>query len=505
MSGVGKLQHYGGLLFAGAIFPLGLAPFYFWPAVLISIALLFRVLQHKTIKQTLLDTTTYAFGLFFSGASWLYVSIHEYGFVAAPLALLATALFCLFLAFLFAVPYSLSALIPQTPISWILGLPSIWVLSEWIRTWFLTGFPWLFAGYSHTETWLNGWAPVGGVLCLSLIAAFSGVLLTLICQGHIKVSVVRQSMVALLFFVVAGYCLQQYEWTEKSGVPLSVTLIQPNIPQGEKWSAGKQSAILRQLTVQSEGHWDKDMIIWPEMAVPAIPERIPDFMQDLQEKALKTNTSLLSGIVTYDNETRRYFNSMIALGLSSGQYNKTRLVPFGEYVPFEPILRGLIKFFDLPMSSIAIGAVNQHPFSVRGHFISAAICYEVVYPDLVARNSINSSVIMTVSNDAWFGRSIGPKQHMQMAQMRALENAKPLMRGTNNGISALVDHRGLIYQKIEQYETSELSGIVQPRVGVTAFSKFRSWPTLAIVLLICIILIRTKNKIAIVEVPRHDS
>jgi apolipoprotein N-acyltransferase len=209
--------------------------------------------------------------------------------------------------------------------------------------------------------------------------------------------------------------------------------------------------------------------------------------------------------VTYDNETHRYFNSMIALGLSSGQYNKTRLVPFGEYVPFESMLRGLIKFFDLPMSSIAIGEVNQHPFSVQGHFISAAICYEVVYPDLVARNSIDSSIIMTVSNDAWFGRSIGPKQHMQMAQMRALENAKPLMRGTNNGISALVDHRGRIYQKIEQHQSSELSGIVQARVGATAFSKFRSWPTLFIVLLVCIVLIRTKNKIEIAEVPTHVS
>jgi len=505
MRSAGKLQHYGGLLFAGAIFPLGLAPFDFWPAVFISIALLFRTLQYKTIKQTLLGTTAYAFGLFFAGASWLYVSIHEYGFIAAPLALLATALFCLFLAFLFAIPYALSALIPQTPISWILGLPSIWVLSEWIRTWILTGFPWLFAGYSHTATWLNGWAPVGGVLWLSFITTFSGILLTLICQGHIKVSAVRQSMIVLLFFVVAGYFLQQYQWTEESGKPLSVTLIQPNIPQGGKWSAEKQSAILAQLITQSEDHWDKDMIIWPEMAVPTIPERIPDFIQNLQEKALKTNTSLLSGIVTYDKKTRRYFNSMIALGLSSGQYNKTRLVPFGEYVPFESLLRGLIKFFDLPMSSIAVGAVNQHPFSVQGHFISAAICYEVIYPDLVARNSIDSSIIMTVSNDAWFGRSIGPKQHMQMAQMRALENAKPLMRGTNNGISALVDHRGRIYQKIEQHQSSELSGIIQPRVGITAFSKFRSWPTLFIILLVCIVLIRTKNKIEIVEVQRHVS
>ena len=494
MRGTEKLQHYSGLLFAGAIFPLGLAPFNLWPAVLISIALLFRSLQHKTIKKTLLNTTAYAFGLFFAGASWLYVSIHEYGFIAAPLALLATILFCLFLACIFAIPFALSALIPQTPISWIFALPSIWILSEWVRTWFLTGFPWLFAGYSHTGTWLSGWAPVGGVLWLSFLSAFSGILLALICQGRIKVSVVRQSTVVMLCVVFAGYILQQYQWTEESGKPLSVTLIQPNIPQSGKWSEEKQTAILTQLSAQTEGHWDKDLIIWPEMAVPTIPERIPVFMQDLQKRALKTNTSLLSGIVIYDNETRRYFNSMIAMGPSTGQYNKTRLVPFGEYVPFESMLRGLIKFFDLPMSSIALGAVNQHPFSVHGHLISAAICYEVVYPDLVARNSIDSAIIMTVSNDTWFGRSIGPKQHMQMAQMRALENAKPLMRGTNNGISALVDHKGRIYQLAEQHKIAALSGIVQPRIGATIFSKLRSWPIIFIALLICIVLVRARKQ-----------
>jgi apolipoprotein N-acyltransferase len=171
-----------------------------------------------------------------------------------------------------------------------------------------------------------------------------------------------------------------------------------------------------------------------------------------------------------------------------------RLGPFGELVPFESLLRGLIKFFDLPMSSIARGGDNQEPFSVQGHLISAAICYEVVYPDLVARNSIDSSVIMTVSNDTWFGRSIGPKQHMQMAQMRALENAKPLMRGTNNGISALVGHKGKIYQLAEQYQITVLSGIVQPRVGSTVFSKLRSWPIVFIALFICIALITTRNQ-----------
>lgn len=485
MKQLSRGQNFLSLFAAGALFPLALAPFSLWPIASLSIAVLFWQLQHQSITQALIKASVYGFGLFFVGASWVYVSIHEHGFIPAPLALLATALFCLFLALLFAAPFTLSALIPQTPSAWIIGLPAIWVLSEWIRTWIFTGFPWLFAGYAHTQTWLNGWAPVGGVLWLSFISALSAVVLAQLGQGKIAKRATSMAAVALLLLTVCGYALQYKTWTVPSGQRLDVVLVQPNIDQHKKWASDSLPNILAQLKEQSKAHWGADLVVWPEAAVPALSHRVQGFLGTMHQRAEASETTLLSGIPTYDRAQKKYHNSMIALGNieSERQYNKTRLVPFGEYVPMESVLRGLITFFNLPMSTFSLGADNQAPFTVQGENISTAICYEVVYPDLVARNSRDSSVLLTVSNDTWFGQSLGPQQHMQMAQMRALENAKPMIRGTNNGISALVDHQGRIYQSIEQYTQGELVGTIEPRNGRTVFSLLGSWPTVILALL----------------------
>ena len=486
MKRLGRGQDFLLLFAAGALFPMALAPLSLWPIATLSIAVLFWQLQHQTMTQAFIKASAFGFGLFFTGASWVYVSIHEHGFILAPLALIATAVFCLFLALLFAAPFILSALIPQTLTSWLIGLPAIWVLGEWVRTWIFTGFPWLFAGYAHTQSWLNGWAPIGGVLLLSLICALSAAVLAQFAQGKMTQRAPAVVAVALLLLTASGQALQHKTWTVASGQQLSVVLVQPNIDQHEKWGTDSLPAILAQLNEQTAAHWGADLIVWPEAAIPALPHRVEDFLVSLQAKATTTTTTLLTGIPTYDRAQKKYYNSMIALGNSDGaeQYNKTRLVPFGEYVPMESLLRGLITFFDLPMSAFSLGADNQPPFTVQSENISTAICYEVVYPDLVARMSKDASVLLTVSNDSWFGRSLGPQQHMQMAQMRALENAKPMVRGTNNGISALVDHQGRIYQMIEQYAQGELAGTVEPRDGRTPFSITGSWPTVLLTLLI---------------------
>ena len=504
MKRLSKAQSYGLLLIGGAIFPLGLSPFELWPAVIVSMAILFQSFRQPSIKQAFFNAMTYGFGLFIAGASWLYVSIHEYGFIAAPLALIATTLFCLFLAVIFAAPFTFAAFLPSTPIALMLGLPAIWVLSEWIRTWIFTGFPWLYAGYSHTDTWLNGWAPIGGVLWLSFITALAAVLGMWIVQGMGKRRSAISLCALLVTFTVSGYFLQQVEWTKDRGKPITVAIIQPNIPQNEKWSVQKRRAILDQLAAQTEPYWGHDLIIWPEAAVPSIPQRIPHFMQSIQSRSIDSGSTLLTGIITYQAEPRRYYSSVLAMGADQGQYHKTRLVPFGEYVPLESLLRGLIKLFDLPMSSLSIGPPNQAPLSVREQFIATAICYEVVYPDLVARNSREASVILTVSNDTWFGESLGPLQHMQMVRMRAVENAKPIIRGTNNGISGLVDHQGKVYQRIDQNSIAEVSGIVQPRAGQTPFSMTGSWPVVFLSLLIVCFLIFNRIKTNVLKESKNE-
>ena len=476
-----------GLLVAGALLPLALAPFSLWPLTIISTVGLFWLLENNGPKQSFINAMIFGFGLFFAGVSWVYISMHDHGDVAAPAALLGTILFCLFLAVLFAIPFILNAYIPQTPFALGIGLPAIWVLSEWFRGWVFTGFPWLYAGYAHTDTWLNGWAPIGGVLWLSYINALAAMAIILLLRSPYRRVSPMIILTAALW--IMGYGLQKLDWTQPSGAELSVVLVQPNINQEDKWSPTERNNILQRLADQTDAHWGADIVLWPEGAIPALPRQVMDYLIDIDNRAKVNQTSLLIGIPTEDWRSRRYFNSMLALGDARGQYDKTRLVPFGEYVPFENVLRGLHKFFDLPMSSFSLGSTDQALLSVKNELIAPAICYEIAYPNLVASRASEAGLLLTVSNDAWFGRSMAPRQHMQMARMRAIENRKPLMRGTNNGVTALVNYRGKIDQQLEQYGASELSGIIEPRVGQTVFTKVGSWPTVLLSLLICLSLL----------------
>jgi len=489
-------QKFLALFISGALLPLSLAPFYLWPIAIVSMAVLFRNLQEQTPKQALAKSLVFGFGMFFAGVSWVYVSIHEHGFIPAPLALIATTLFCLFIALLFALPFALSALIPQKPASWLIGLPAIWVLSEWFRSWIFTGFPWLYSGYAHTETWLSGWASIGGVMWLSFLSALAAAILSQLSQPHRNQRSVKLASLAVVAAVVSGYFLQQVNWTSATGKNLSVVLVQPNTDQHKKWTFSERQGILQQLQTQTQPHWGADIIIWPEAAIPTTPKYVSNFLKDMDRQAKLNQTALLTGIPIYDGRRKAYFNSVITMGTAQGQYDKTRLVPFGEYVPMQSVLRGLIRFFNLPMSSFSLGEADQPLLNIAGEKVATAICYEIVYPNLVASMAREASMLLTVSNDAWFGHSIAPRQHMQMARMRALENAKPMMRGTSNGVTALVDHRGEITATIEQFSAGELSGTIAPRSGQTIFSQTGSWPTVILSLFICVGLIAARRRTA---------
>lgn len=486
-----QLQTLSILFFSGALLPLSLAPLSLWPVALISLVPLFICLQHQSIKEAIKKATCYGCGLYIAGASWVYISMYEHGDVSMAFAIVGTLLFCLFMALLFALPFGLAALLPQSSIAWILGFPALWIVSEWFRSWILTGFPWLYVGYSHTDTWLSGWAPIGGVFLLSYFTASTSAVLALIIQRRPIAPILVSGTVVILVFI-AGRLSQNIIWTQPAGPQLSVAMVQPNVDQKDKWSRAQLKKIISGLVSQTESHWGKDIIIWPEGAIPALFSQAEEFLANLDQQAKQQNTTLITGIPTDNNAAGDYYNSMLALGEGRGQYNKTRLVPFGEYVPLEQLIRGLNNFFDLPMSSFSLGAKYQPPLIAQQQPLATAICYEIAYPDLVAKNVRDTHFILTVSNDAWFGDSIAPQQHMQMARMRAIENAKPLMRATNNGISALVNQRGEIYQQLPQFIRAELTGHIIPRTGSTPFSILGSWPIILICLLTLVILIILK-------------
>jgi apolipoprotein N-acyltransferase len=464
---------------AGALITLSLAPFDLWPAGIASCMLLMHLLRTCAPKQAFWRGWLFGVGLFGSGASWVYVSIHDHGYTGVPLALFLTAVFCCALALLHAgFAWSYTRLIRALPGGMLVGFPALWVLFEWLRSWLLTGFPWLFLGYGHIDTWISGWAPVIGVYGLSFICAITASCLYLAWRSRQWMTCTTYAVIAATLWL-GGSQLKPIEWVAPaSETPLTVALYQPNIPQQNKWDPRWYQPILEQYQRAMEPLYGYDLVIWPESAIPNFYQRAGGFLDPITERAREQETALITGIPFRPADSERYYNSIIALGNGAGVYHKQRMVPFGEYVPLEQQLRGLIEFFDLPMSNFSAGAANQPPLQAGSYRVAPFICYEVVYPDLVASNARNADILVTISNDSWFGQSIGPLQHLQMAQMRALENGRYMIRATNNGVSAIIDQRGRIRARTDQFVETTLTHEAQVMLGSTPFGSFGSIPVI---------------------------
>ncbi|TGD74293.1 apolipoprotein N-acyltransferase [Mangrovimicrobium sediminis] len=464
---------------AGAGVTLSLAPFNLWPAGIAGCAVLAWLLCTCSAGQAALRGWGFGLGMFGSGVSWVYVSIHTYGYASPALAGGLTAAFCAGLALLLALfGWTYARFIRPLPGGMLLGFPLLWVLFEWLRSWLLTGFPWLYLGYAHVDTWIAGWAPIGGVFALSFIVAISGACLFLAWRSRQLVSITTYAVILATLWV-GGAVLRPIEWVVRASErPLTVAIYQPNVPQEIKWNRRYYPEIIGQLKRASLPLLGNDILVWPEAAVPNYYQNAEGFIDGVAEQARVLDTTLVTGIPYRTADGRAYYNSIIATGSGSGVYHKQRLVPFGEYVPLEQMLRGLIAFFDLPMSDFTSGPNKQLPLQAGAFRVAPFICYEIVYPELVAWGARRADLMITISNDSWFGDSIGPLQHLQMAQMRALENGRYLIRGTNNGVSAIVDHRGQILARSERFVETSLTGEVEPMLGKTPFGTFGCKPVI---------------------------
>ncbi|MEM8941128.1 MAG: apolipoprotein N-acyltransferase [Pseudomonadota bacterium] len=463
----------------GALVTLSLAPFAVWPAAVAGCALLAYLLAGCTATQALGRGWLFGIGLFGTGCSWVFVSIHTYGNASVLLAGLLTFAFCAGLALLYALQsWIYVRIVRPLPGGMLLGFAALWVFGEWTRSWLLTGFPWMYLGYAHVDTWIAGWGPVFGVFGLSFVIAFTASCLFLAWRNPQPAALVTYSgLLATLWG--GGLLLKPIEWVAlASDQPVTVALYQPNIPQEKKWDRRYYPTILQQYSGALAPIFSNDIIIWPEAAIPRLYDLAQDFLEPIDRRAKVSDTTLITGIPTRDSSGRTY-NSVVALGLGTGKYDKQRLVPFGEYVPLEAQLRGLIDFFDLPMSSFSLGSTEQKPLQAGNHRIAPLICYEVVYPELAAKAARNAELLLTISNDSWFGDSIGPLQHLEMVRMRALENGRFVLRGTNDGISAIIDHRGNIVAKSARFEETVVEGEAQVMLGNTPFTSFGSTPILS--------------------------
>ena len=478
-------------LAAGALITLALAPFDLWPLVFVSCMILYLGLSQLSPRQAALRSWWFGFGLFASGTSWVYVSIHDYGAASAPLALFLTLAFvaglALFLA-LFGWLWARFFRQNNHSISNALAFAALWVAIEAFRGWFLTGFPWLYIGYSQLHGPLAKLAPLGGVWLISFMLAFSSILLMTLWKNKQWPARLGAGLLLLVIWGL-GFGLQSHEWTQPSGDPLSVTAIQGNIEQNLKWDPAQieaQLVLYQSLTLNAKA---SDLVIWPETAVPILKDQAQGYLDSVERIINRQDSALITGLPLRQNDKNgnlRYYNAITTLGDSQGEYRKQKLVPFGEYVPLQDVLRGLIAFFDLPMSDFARGPSDQVPLNAKGYKIAPYICYEVVYPEFATQLAAQSDILLTISNDTWFGTSIGPMQHLQMAQMRALEAGRWMIRATNNGVSALIDPQGHITATVPQFQQAVLSGSVVPMQGLTPYLRWQSWP-LILLCALCLI------------------
>jgi len=462
---------------AGVLVTLSLAPFAVWPAGIASCAIFAWLLSTCSPGHAFLRGWLYGLGMFGSGVSWVYVSIHDYGYASVPLATALTCLFCAAMALYTALfGWCYAKLVRPLPGGMLLGFPLLWVIFEWLRGWLFTGFPWLYLGYAHLNTWIAGWAPIGGVFALSLSCALSGSCLFLALRSRQMVSIATYGVIVATLWV-GGAVLRPIEWVVRaSEEPLSVAIYQPNVPQAHKWEPRYYRGILEQLKSATLPLLGNDIVIWPEAAIPNYYQNAEGFLHGIAAQAAARDTTLITGIPYRAEDGRGYHNSIVALGNGEGVYHKQRLVPFGEYVPLESLLRGLIAFFDLPMSDFTPGPEKQSPLHAGAFRVAPFICYEIVYPELVAWGARRADLLVTISNDSWFGDSIGPLQHLQMAQMRALENGRYLIRATNNGVSAIIDQRGRVLAAADRFVTATLTGEVVPMLGKTPIGSFGCKP-----------------------------
>ncbi|MDR5899499.1 apolipoprotein N-acyltransferase [Halomonas vilamensis] len=456
-------------LVAGGLTTLTASPFELWWLGPVAAGLMYLGVHALTPAQAALKGWCYGVGLFASGTSWVYVSIHDYGYTGVPLAVFLTVLFVVILALFFAGTFWLYRRF-TTPRFALLTFAGAWVLGEVLRTYLFTGFPWLLLGSSHVDSPLAPWAPIGGVYLLSLFVAFSGAL------GAELLFRRRIWTLAPLAAIWVTPLFLPTQWTTPSDMPTRVALLQGNLPQLIKWTPeGQRKAANTYMQLTRALDDDIDLILWPETALPMVETQARPVLERVQAN-LAADTALLTGIVQRD-ESGRFFNSVIGLGNVEGSYHKEHLVPFGEYLPLESVLRGAINFFDLPMSTFTPGERDQAPIQAAGVTLGNAICYEIIYPQLVAKRARESNVLMTVSNDTWFGASIGPHQHLQMARLRALENGRYVARATSNGITAIIDAKGHVVERAPQFEAATLTGDVYAMEGVTPFTLMGSWPT----------------------------
>jgi apolipoprotein N-acyltransferase len=489
---------YAPSLLAGAVLPLAFAPFgWFWLAPLSYAVLLYSWRDVPSGRAFWLGFV-YGCASFGGGTYWTYIAVREMG--GAPIAValfLTVGLTCVCAAFVGTAGFVAARWFKTSGAgARLVTLPALFVLFEWARGWMFTGFGWLSAGYSQTSSWLMGYAPVLGVYGMSwAVLVTAGALVVLLeaataSQARDVAHAVDASrsryaaVVAAVLVVTAvwggGLAARSHRWTTPQPRAISVALLQGSITQDRKWKPEQLTDTLKlyaRLTAQNLG---TELIVWPEAAVPTLIDYVGDYVDDLRKASAKSGSTVLLGILRSDPESQGEQNVLVALTDPTQTYVKRHLVPFGEYFPVPSFIRSWMRLMNLPYTDITAGAPNQPLIDAVGQKIAVTICYEDVFGAEQLRYLPQATLLVDVSNDAWFGDSIAPHQHLQIAQVRAAEAGRYLLRATNTGVTAVVDDFGRVEQTLPQFKTSVMKATVRGFDGATPYARVGNW---AVVLL----------------------
>ena len=470
-------------LAAGAATVAGFAPAAAYPLPFLTLAGLLLVwLRAATPLAAFWTGFAFGAGLFGVGASWVYVSLHDFGAMPAPLAAIATLVYCAILSlYPAAAGWCLARLQPGRVAAAVVAFPALWTFLEWMRGWVFTGVPWLAIGYSQVDSPLAGFAPVVGVYGVSFAAALCAGLLGVVITGHRRARIACGA--ALLFTMGIGSVLKSIAWTSPHGEPIRVALLQGNIPQDLKFQAERYARTLATYKGLIEAS-RAQLIVLPETAIPRFLDAVdPAYLRDLARIAVERNADILIGVPIRDPDGR-YFNSVISVGASPTQrYDKSHLVPFGEFVP--PGLGWMVKTLSIPLSNFSSGPGNARPLALAGQLVAPNICWEDAFGEEIIRALPQATLLANVSNVAWFGDSLAPSQHLQIARMRAIEAGRTMLRATNTGVTAIIDPQGKVVASLPQFTEGALSGEARGYTGASPYVRFGNMP----IVLACVVLL----------------
>jgi len=467
---------------AGLSLVFSYAPFSLWWLPFVVVPIWLSLIVEKSAKTAGKQGLIFSFGWFASGISWVHVAIDQFGGLPLVISLLLMLLLCLYLAIYPALACYLSARLSINKKFSLWLFPGIWLLCEYLRSEVLTGFPWLSLGYSQIDSPLAVFAPLIGEIGITFL-----VLLACVNIVNIKNRQYLKTHTFLLTAIILStFFLQQTTWVSPNGKSVKVALVQGNIKQTLKWTPDQEWPTMLKYLDLTRINYDAELVIWPESAITIAEPLAQEFLQMVDKSATLNDTAIITGIQNYNFESKEYFNSLIVLGKKyladdqgsyaynhSNRYYKYHLLPIGEFVPFGDLLRPLAPLFNLPMSSFTRGDYVQNNLISQDLHILPLICFEIAFPEQLAANLTNKTdILLTVSNDSWFGDSHGPHQHLDMARMRALEFGRPLLRSTNNGITATIDHLGNVSAAIPQFEEAVLKTDVLLVNGMTPYSRW---------------------------------